>query len=209
MGSRPPVIGVIGGVASGKSFVARQLEQLGAVVIDADRLGHEVLRMPRVETAARLRWGDEIFSTEGKIDRRRLAARVFAPTTEGQEELRYLERLTHPLIREILALRVDQLLRQGDVPAVVIDAPLLVEAGWNEFCDRILFVEAPRAVRLARAAGRGWSEQEFADREARQHSCEVKRPLADVVIDNGGSDESTRVQTVAAWKMLGRPVPAG
>ncbi len=209
MGSRPPVIGVTGGVASGKSFVARQLEQCGAVVIDADRLGHEVLRQPRVEAAVRQRWGDEIFSTDGQIDRRRLAAKVFAPTAEGQEELRYLERLTHPLIREILALRVDQLLQQGDVPAVVIDAPLLVEAGWNEFCDKMVFVEAPRAVRLGRAVGRGWSEQDFAAREARQQSCEVKRQLADVVIDNGGSDESTHAQTEAAWKMLSRPVSAG
>ena len=91
----------------------------------------------------------------------------------------------------------------------MIDAPLLVEAGWNEFCDNVVFVQAPRGVRIARAtAGRGWSEQEFARRESRQQSCEVKRQLADVVIDNGGSDESTRRQTIEAWKTLSRPVPA-
>ena len=210
MGLRPPVIGVTGSVAGGKSFVARQLGQCGAAVIDADVLGHEVLRLPEIEAAARQRWGDEIFSSDGQIDRRRLAGRVFAPTTEGQEDLRYLESLTHPLIRKMVEERVQQQLAQSGTAAVVIDAPLLVEAGWNEFCDRIVFVQAPRTVRLARAAaGRGWSEQEFARREARQHSCEEKRLLADVVIDNGGSDESTRRQTVEAWKMLSRPVPAG
>ena len=162
---RPAVIGITGGVASGKSFVARQLADCGAAVIDVDRLGHEVLRLPEIEQQARKRWDDEIFSTGGQIDRRRLAAKVFAATPEGREELRYLESLTHPRIREFLDERVERLLDGGEVSAIVIDAPLLVEAGWNEFCDKIVFVEAPRAVRLARALGRGWSEQDFAARE--------------------------------------------
>jgi dephospho-CoA kinase len=89
---------------------------------------------------------------------------------------------------------------------VVIDAPLLVEAGWNEFCDRVVFIEAPRTVRFARALGRGWSGQDFAAREARQEPCEVKRQLADVVIDNAGSEESTRAQVERAWHVLSRPV---
>jgi dephospho-CoA kinase len=202
----PPVIGMTGGVASGKSFVARQLGQCGAAVIDVDGLGHEVLRLPEIEAAARQRWGDEIFSTSGQIDRRRLADWVFAATPEGREDLRYLESLTHPRIRQFLDERVDSLFRRDDVSGVVIDAPLLVEAGWNEFCDRMVFVEAPRAVRLARAVGRGWSEQDFAAREARQESCEVKRQLADVVIDNAGSEESTRAQCERAWNELSRPI---
>ncbi|HEX4143355.1 MAG TPA: dephospho-CoA kinase [Pirellulales bacterium] len=195
-----------GGVASGKSFVARQFAaQCGAEVIDADRLGHEVLQLPEIAAAARRRWGDEIFSNSGQIDRRRLAERVFATTAEGQEDLRHLESLTHPRIREFLDKRLAELLRRSDVLGVIIDAPLLVEAGWNEFCDKIVFVEAPRAVRLARAAGRGWSEQDFSAREARQESCEVKRQLADVVIDNAGSEESTRAQSERAWNELIRP----
>jgi dephospho-CoA kinase len=203
---RPPVIGVTGGVASGKSFVARLLGQCGAEVIDVDRLGHEVLRLPDVEVAARQRWGDEIFSTSGQIDRRSLAQKVFAETAQGREELRYLESLTHPRILEFLGRGVEGLLLRGDAAAVVIDAPLLVEAGWNDFCDRVVFVDAPRAVRLARAIGRGWSEQDFAAREARQESCGVKRQLADLVIDNSGSEESTRARTERAWNELSRPV---
>lgn len=212
---RPPVIGVTGGVASGKSFVARQFAEWGAAVIDVDRLGHEVLRLPEIEAAARQRWGDEVFSTQGQIDRRRVAEKVFASTPEGREELRYLENLLHPRIREFLDGRVKQLLSRSDVSGVVIDAPLLVEAGWNEFCDRIVFVEAPRAVRLARALGRGWSEREFAARESRQASCEVKRRLADVVIDNATNDnalndkagpDSTRAQSERAWQLLSRPI---
>jgi dephospho-CoA kinase len=209
MRSRPPLIGVTGDVASGKSFVAQRLGECGATVIDVDRLGHEVLRLPDVETAARQRWGDEIFSTSGQIDRRRLAERVFAPTLQGQEELRYLESLTHPRIRKILDIRLAELAGRQDVPAMVIDVPLLVESGWNEFCDKVVFVEAPRAVRLARSLGRGWSEEDFARREARQQPSEVKRQLANVVIDNGGSQESTHAQTDRAWKMLSCPIPAG
>ena len=143
---RPPVIGVTGGVASGKSFVARQLAECGAAAIDVDRLGHEVLRLPEIEGQVRKCWGDEIFSTGGQIDRRRLAERVFAQTAEGREELRYLESLTHPRILGFLGESVERLLLRGDVSAVVIDAPLLVEAGWNEFCDRMIFVSAPRGT---------------------------------------------------------------
>jgi len=207
MALRPPVIGMTGGVASGKSFVARQLAECGAAVIDVDRIGHDVLRLPEIEAAARQRWGDEIFSTSGQIDRRRLAERVFASTPQGREDLRYLESLTHPRIRQFLDERLDGLFRGGDVSGVVIDAPLLVEAGWNEFCDTIVFVDAPRPVRLTRALGRGWSEQDFTAREGRQESCEVKRRLADVVIDNAGSEESTRAQSQRAWQILSRPMP--
>ena len=92
------ILGLLGGVASGKSLVSRQLAERGAVVLDADRAGHEALRLPSIEEAARRRWGDAIFGPDGHIDRSRLAKIVFAPPPEGPKERIFLEALTHPEI---------------------------------------------------------------------------------------------------------------
>jgi hypothetical protein len=90
------IIGITGGVACGKSMVTQQLASLGAGVLDADRAGHEVLRLPHVEAAARKRWGDAIFGPDGHIDRARLARIVFAAGPEAKRERNYLEQLTRP-----------------------------------------------------------------------------------------------------------------
>ena len=97
------ILGLLGGVASGKSLVARQLAELGAVVLDADRAGHEALRLPAIEEAARGRWGDAVFGSDGHIDRSRLARIVFAPPPDGPRERKFLEALTHPEIGRRLA----------------------------------------------------------------------------------------------------------
>ena len=136
------ILGLLGGVASGKSLVAGQLERLGAGVLDADRAGHEVLRMPEVEQAARERWGEAVFRPDGHIDRHRLAAIVFAPPPKGSEERRFLEELTHPRIRRLLEKEANGLAAAG-FPAAVLDAPLLLEAGWDTLCHRLILVDAP------------------------------------------------------------------
>jgi len=196
------VIGLLGGVASGKSLVAKQFCSLGAKLLDGDRTGHEVLRLPEVEQAARRRWGDTIFGDDGRIDRKRLAKIVFAPPPSGPPELQYLEQLTHPLIGQRLAEQVDQLRVAGNVKAAVLDAPVMVKAGWHTLCDRIVFVDAPREVRLERARSRGWTDKDFAAREEAQESLEQKRQLADVVIDNSGSTELTQAQVERFWHSL-------
>ncbi len=85
------ILGITGGVASGKSFMAEGFAKLGAGVLDADRAGHEALRMPQVEAAARQRWGEAIFGPDGHIDRARLAKIVFAPGKESEQERKFLE----------------------------------------------------------------------------------------------------------------------
>jgi dephospho-CoA kinase len=208
MQSTLPIVGITGGIGSGKSMVAQEFGRLGAQVIDADVLAHRVLASTDVLADAQRRWGTDILDAAGSIDRRRLAKVVFAPTAEGRAELHYLEGLTHPRIRRLVEERVAELSGRTDVPAIIVDAPLLVEAGWHRFCDRIVYVEAPRAVRLDRSRKRGWSQEDFDRREARQESLEVKRGLADVVIDNSGSLESTRAQAERAWHSLIRPTPS-
>ena len=198
------ILGLLGGVASGKSLVARQLAELGAVVLDADRAGHEALRLPRVEEAARQRWGDAVFGPDGHIDRSRLARIVFAPPPDGPRERKYLEALTHPEIGRRLAAQAEARSHATAIapPLAVLDAALILEAGWDKLCDCFAFVDVPREVRLARALQRGWTEGDFAAREAAQESLDSKRARADVIIDNSGSAEHTQVQVQRLWQFL-------
>ena len=198
------VLGVLGGIASGKTFVTGELARLGAAAIDADRIGHAVLREPEVREAVRRRWGDAVFS-DGEVDRAKLAAIVFGAGEQAREELAELEKLTHPRITERICDEIDQLDKAGEAPAVVLDAPVLLKAGWSEFCDRMIYVDAPREVRLARAVERGWSEDEFERREAAQESLQAKRRIADFVIDNSRSAESTRQAVAQFWRSLDLP----
>jgi dephospho-CoA kinase len=193
------VVGILGGVASGKTFVTECLRDLGAAVLDGDKTGHEVLRLPEIEAQARQRWGDAIFDPEGRIHRRALAQIVFAPPPDGPRELHYLEQLTHPLIGQRLQEQIAALAVAGQIKACVLDAPVMLKAGWHKFCDIIVFVDAPRDVRLARARSRGWSQEDFAAREGAQESVDQKKQAADVVIDNSGSPESTRRQVERFW----------
>jgi dephospho-CoA kinase len=197
------VIGILGGVASGKSLVAAELARLGAGLLDADRAGHEVLRKSRIEAAARKRWGSGIFDADDRIDRARLARIVFSAPPEGPGERKFLEQLTHPLIGRVLGGQARALAATGKL-AAVLDAPLIIEAGWDRLCDMLVFVDAPRELRLARARERGWSETDFAAREGVQESLDSKRERADVVVDNSGSLEHTRARIEQIWHSLFR-----
>ncbi|MBC8869548.1 MAG: dephospho-CoA kinase [Planctomycetes bacterium] len=196
------LIGVAGGIASGKSLVSEQLIRLGAEVLDADRAGHDVLRDPEVTEAIRRRWGDDVFDAAGEIDRSEVAKIVFAPPPAGPEELTYLEQLTHPRIGQRLRERMAALARGRQSLVAVLDAPVMFKAGWDKMCDKVLFVDATRELRLARAKSRGWSEAEFDAREAAQESLDVKRSRADVIIDNSSSPEHTYAQVERFWRSL-------
>ena len=195
------VIGILGGVASGKSLVAKELARLGAGLLDADRAGHDVLRMPEIEAAARVRWGPDIFGPDGRIDRARLAKIVFGDSQAADQQRKYLEQLTHPEIGRLLGRQADEMAASGR-KAAVLDAPLLLEAGWDRLCDSLVFVDAPRQLRLSRALRRGWSEKDFFAREDVQESLDFKRKRADVVVDNSGFPEQTKAQIEHLWHSL-------
>ena len=180
------VIGLIGGVACGKSVVAAALARRGAVVLNGDELGHEVLREPEIRDALVDRWGVGVRGPDGQIDRSAVAKIVFAPTPEGAAERQWLEQLVHPGIRHRMEAAIRQL-PDASVPAVVIDAALLIEAGWSGVCTAVVFVDCPRDQRLERAQTRGWSDEEFSRREAAQLPIEEKRRRASHVIDNSGT----------------------
>ncbi len=189
--SRPMVVGLLGGVASGKSTAARFFEACGARVIDADRLAHQALEQPEVVEAIRTRWGEEYMNASGKPDRARIAEQVFGDAGRLSELTRWVHPPTLRMIREELK----DALAANAAPLIVIDAPLLVEAGIDDWCDRLIFVEADPARRIERVRGeRNWSDDELSRREAHQQPEDEKRRRADYVIDNNGSPEETREQ---------------
>lgn len=197
------IIGLLGGIGSGKSTVADMFRELGAVNIDADRIGHQILLQADVKASARQRWGEDVFDARGELDRRKLAGRVFADpddrTAGGARELQFLKSLTHPLIGKEIERQVREF-QELDKPLVVFDAPLLLEANWDPIVDQTVFVDAPRPIRLARVLHRGWTESEFDAREAAQLGVEEKRLRADWIVDNAGSLDATLDQVREIWQ---------
>ncbi len=197
---KPIVVGLLGGVASGKSAVARRLSELGAEIIDGDRLGHEVLADPDVVRQLCYRWGEEILDRDGKIRREAVARRVFA--ADGAKELRFLEALTHPRIGRRIGEEIERIARQGGCDIVVLDAAVMLKAGWDRFCDELIYVDAAVETRRQRAIQRGWTSDQFEMREASQISSEEKRRRSNIVIDNNGILDQTYEQALEAWKSL-------
>jgi dephospho-CoA kinase len=190
-------IGLVGGVASGKSLVAKMLVELGAGLLDADRTGHAVLDEDEdVREVLCHRWGDAVLSPNGRAV---IARIIFADTAVGAAERKFLEDLLHPRIRRRLNHFRDQFASEGK-PAVVLDAPLLLEAGWGPLCDFVLMIDVPRELRLERARARGWTEAEFARREAAQWPADEKRRLADAVISNDGTEAELRDAVYRFWQ---------
>jgi dephospho-CoA kinase len=188
-----PVIGLIGAIGSGKSQAASLLKVRGALVIDADALGHEALEQPEIRRRLIERFGPKV--TRGgndpacsscRIDRQALGSVVFADPSA----LHDLEAIVHPEIRRRCESIVDREIAAARVPIIVLDAALLLEAGWDELCDLVVFIDAPRALRLRRVMeGRGWTDAMLATREAAQWTDAAKRSGSHSVIRNDSTLE--------------------
>lgn len=198
------IIGIVGGIASGKSVVAGCFEEWGAIVLDADRAGHEVLQRTDVREQIRNLWGDSVFHSDGQVDRKQLGKVVFA-RQGGEQELARLEQITHPRIRELLNQQIEDQKATGQARVAILDAPLLLEAGWDQMCDLIVFVESSDQQRIARARQRGWSRSDFEQREASQLSLDEKRSRADYTIQNDDSLDSVRLQVARIWNEIIAP----
>jgi dephospho-CoA kinase len=189
---KKPIIGILGGIASGKSTVAGEFGKLGCAVVSADAIAHELLQeKPVREEIVRL-LGPEVLNTCGEIDRRRVADVVFA----DERKLAALNKVIHPRVLE----RTEELVAQyrccAHVRAIVLDMPLLIEVGWADRCDRLVFVKCERERRAARAKQVGLlDEQEIKNRENFQISLDKKAQLADNTIDNN-SDFLTLVRQI-------------
>ncbi len=183
---RKLVVGLIGGIGSGKSQVAAAFARHGARVIAGDQLAHAALRDPGVRARVAERWGQEVLDEKGEVDRRRVAAIVFTDSAE----LKALEAITHPWIRGRIRADMEDARADARVPLIVLDAAIMLEAGWNDVCDRLIYIDAPRETRLERVARqRGWTEKEVAAREQAQLPLTEKVIRADHVLDNSASLE--------------------
>lgn len=175
-----PILGIVGGIASGKSFVSKSLALLGCKVIDSDALAHEIYRQPEIIRTLTQWYGPGVIDASGQIDRRAVGSIVFRDPAQRKR----LEALLHPLIDQ---RRVQVMAEAAGDPALrafVWDSPLLIEAGLHRDCDALLFVDTPIEIRQARvAASRGWSAQELDRRERAQLSLDEKRRLAKLVVD--------------------------
>jgi dephospho-CoA kinase len=181
----------VGGIGSGKSSVAAILSDLGAKVIDSDRIARQELSDPDVIRVLKTWWGESICRPDGSIDRSRVADRVFGDARQQ----RRLAELIHPRVAERRRVMMEAFQADPQVRAIVIDSPLLFEAGLGPMCDRVIFVHADQAVRLDRLRrDRGWSEAELHRREKSQNPLDSKKALADYTVDNNSDIDELRSQ---------------
>lgn len=193
---RPALIGLVGGIGAGKTRVASLFAELGCAVSDSDAAARAALLRADVRDTLVGWHGAGILDGAGAVSRAELARIVFADPAQRAR----LEGLTHPIVHAERGRLIDQAARTG-APAVIVDAPLLFEAGVDRECDAVVFVDAPRALRLERVRGRGWDERELDKREAAQLPLEEKRRRSHHVIENTGDDAATRAAVSA---VLGR-----
>ena len=191
------IIGLTGGIGTGKSEVAKILQELGAEVISADQLGHEAYR-PGTDTwgAVVAAFGAGILQTDGQVDRKKLASLVFSDPSA----LTRLNAIVHPGIRHLLQARLHAHQEQGTKVAVV-EAAVLIEAGWDSLVDEVWVVAASQdeVVRRLRRCGT-LTEEQIRQRIKAQISPEERAQHADVVIDNQGELTQLRAQVEALWR---------
>ncbi len=187
-----PVIGLLGGIGSGKSTVAAELASLGCGCVNADAIGHELLKNPQVKAELTERWGQGIFDQAGNIDRKALAELAFASPQDTQA----LNAVMHPRIRRSMVEQIATMQADPDIPAIVVDAALLLETDWHELCNVFIFVSATEDIRAERVRrARGWNNATWKRRENLQIPLDIKAGKAEYTIDNSISESSLREQT--------------
>ena len=197
--TRKPVLGLIGGIGAGKSAAAACLAARGGAVIDCDKLGHVALEQPDVKEKLRERWGERMLASDGTVHRRAVAGVVF----NTPDERRWLEGVVFPVIGTLADAGIQAADADPAVRFSVLDAAVLLEAGWKDRCDKVLYIDAPRELREARLAARsGWTPADLAAREAAQWPAEVKKRHADAVVTNDGTREQLQERidhVVTGW----------
>jgi dephospho-CoA kinase len=190
------VIGLTGGIGTGKSEVARILQGLGATLISADQVGHEAYR-PHSEVWQEVvkAFGEEILQPDGEIDRKKLGSIVFS----DPQQLVRLNQIMHPRMARMVAQQIEGL-RQEGVPVVVVEAALLFEAGWDSLVDEVWTTDSAIEVVISRLQARnGLSEEEIRKRINSQMPAKERLARSDVVIDNSGDVANLERTVQSLW----------
>ncbi len=193
------VIGLTGGIGSGKSTVSQCLAELGAVIIDADKVGHEAFK-PNTEAWREVvaAFGRQLITSSGEIDRKKLGEIVFSQP----ESLSRLNQIMHPRMYDMMKAQIEEYRRQG-VDVVVIEAAILIEANWTSLVDEVWVTVAPEATVLKRLKEqRGLAEEETLARIRSQLSSEERVKHADVVINNDGEPDEVKATVKELWAGL-------
>jgi len=193
------VIGLTGGIGSGKSTVSQLLLELGAVILDADKVGHEAYQ-PGTEVWREVvaAFGREILTPDGNIDRKRLGGIVFS----NAESLAGLNQIMHPRMFEMMKARIEEYRQQG-AKVVVLEAAVLLEANWTPLVDQVWVTVASESTVVRRIKGRtGLPEEQIRARIRSQLSSEERVKHADVVISNDGSLDELKTKVNELWEGL-------
>jgi dephospho-CoA kinase len=175
------VIGILGGIGSGKSTVAAEFAKLGCAVIDADKLAHQQLEIPETKQKIIESFGEDILDDNGNIDRKALGEIVF----NDKEKLALLTEIIHQPVLEKTHSLIEQYRKDESVKAIVLDMPLLMEVGEHENCDTLIFVACDIEKRLERAKNSSiFSEKQLKIRENLQISLDIKANIAENTVDN-------------------------
>jgi dephospho-CoA kinase len=191
------LVGLTGGIGSGKSTVAALLAAHGAVILDADAFARDAVRAGTGALAAVVqRFGEDVLGPDGELDRARLASIVFA----DREALADLEAIIHPEVRRMIADGIQSHLDTDDV--VVLVNPLLIEMGTHRDCDVVVVVSASPETQVARSVARGMDEADVRARLVAQLPLDDRARAADVLLDNEGTLEELETEVDVLWRDL-------
>ncbi|TCS96724.1 dephospho-CoA kinase [Hazenella coriacea] len=194
------ILGLTGGIATGKSTVSAMFRQQGAILIDADQIARDVVEPGSIGLErVRQHFGDQVIDSQGRMDRTQVGQIIFS-STKAREEL---NQILHPLIIAEMNSRTEQAIDQNAEAIIIWDVPLLIEQGLTHYVEKVIVVYVPEVVQLERLIKRDQlTEEEALQRMKAQLSIEEKRKFADFVIDNRGPLEVTERQVKQLWNFL-------
>jgi dephospho-CoA kinase len=196
---KKPIVGILGGICSGKSTVAAQLGRLGCAVIDADKIAKELLDEPTIQPEIVKLFGNAILNSENKVDRRKLANIVFSDPAQ----LSALTSIIHPPVLEKTNTLIEAYMGDDAVEVIVLDVPLLAEVGWEKECDKLIFVDCDLQIRLERAKNRGFgTENELKMRENFQISLDKKAQMSDYRVHNNSDMSELALQVSRVFNCI-------
>ncbi len=199
MANEKTVIGILGGICSGKSTVAREFGRLGCGVVDADAIAHELLENSDIKKEIKEAFGEVVFDSGGVIKKEELAAQAFV----DKKAVAKINGIIHPQVLSRCRDLIAEFNRRDDIKAVVLDMPLLAEAGWLKECGKLVFVECEAEIRAHRAAQKGrFSKKQLKKRENFQIFLDKKKKIADYIVDNNSGLSATAEQVVRIFTII-------
>ena len=193
------IIGILGRICSGKSTVAREFGRLGCGVVDADAIAHGLLERSDIKEQIKEAFGDDVFDTAGRVDRNKLAEKVF----EDEKTVERINRIIHPPVLAKCAELIAEFNSRSDIKAIVLDIPLLAETGWVDKCDKLIFVDCADEIRARRTAKKGlFTKNQLKKRENFQIFLDKKKKIADYIVSNNSGLSATAEQVVRIFTII-------